>query len=201
MGRIPPLALSRWTRLEPVAKPVNEGEEQEVDDNPLSDEERASLVKDWGMPSSGRRYWKSLMNAQTDKPSSGQLSYEMSYLPIPPVEVNKVVVEGEEEEQIETGIVTVTIHQVKELSGATKISNLFVIAELNNNVEIARTFVKKKNQTPVWEKAFDFFTTDLEGARVSFKIRDEKDLNTVPMGHATLSIKDVLSKKVLTYLV
>ena len=93
----------------------------------------------------------------------------------------------------------VVIHQVKELAGATKSSNLYVIAELNNNVEISRTHVKKKNQAPVWEKAFDFFTTDLEGARVSFKIRDEKDLTSVPLGHATISVKDVLSKKVRVF--
>jgi hypothetical protein len=85
------------------------------------------------------------------------------------------------------------------LAGATKSSNLFVIAELNNNVDVERTFVKKKNQAPVWEKSFDVFTTDLEGLRVSFKIRDEKDLTNVPMGHATLSIKDVLSKKVCDF--
>jgi len=191
MGRTAILPLSRWVKLMPrPAKSSAFEDDLAADDDPLSDAERDALLKEWGMPSQSRgAIWKPLFNPLTEKLGNGELNVEMLYHCIPTVKP------GEEDTGADSGILRVTVHQVKELAGATKSSNLFAICETNNSVEVARTHIKKKSQAPIWEKSFDTFITDLEGARITFKIRDEKDMNSVPMGHATVTIKDVLAKK------
>ena len=198
MGQTPPLKLSRWILLmnkissSPLSISADQVEEEEVLEE-LEEHEKNLLIKNWGLPNEKSDLWKSLYatNTKEDKKQGGEVHFDLNYIAIP---------KRKSKLDISSGIVSVTIHQLKDLSGAHKNSNLFIIAELNTGLELARTAIRKKSQAPIWEKSFDFFTRDIESSKIILKIRDEKDLSgSVAMGYSSINVKEVIQNKVFYF--
>ncbi|KAJ3217090.1 hypothetical protein HK099_005603 [Clydaea vesicula] len=195
MGRTSTLKLSHWIKLAEIPPPKVEGEE-EVNNNEkidnrefdgLSTEEANILKKDWGLPfDSTTDLWKPIFFAKhEEKVPKGELKLNLLYFPLPKAESFSV---KNENEDIESGIVTITVHQVKDMAESLKATNMCVVCELNTGEEVGRTEVVRKSSTPVWDKSFDIFVKDVEGAKVKLNVLNNDHLT----GNCILDVSDIL---------
>ncbi|KAJ3223646.1 hypothetical protein HK099_000884 [Clydaea vesicula] len=206
MGRTNALKLSQWIKLAqsgpPTAK-LNEGGDEDDEDEAikedaeekkellggLTDAETTLLLKEWGSPfDATSELWKPLfMPGKEQKSIKGELKVNLVYFPVPKTDA---VVVNEEEDDIESGIVTFTVHQVRDMAASLKAQNMSVVSELNTGEEIGRTNVIKKTATPVWDKSFDIFVKDVEGAKIKLKVLNNDHVT----GFCLLDVSDILAK-------
>ncbi|KAJ3020939.1 hypothetical protein HKX48_009472 [Thoreauomyces humboldtii] len=170
MGVTPGLRLSRWIKLlEEGASKV----EEEADLDPLTAEERDSLIHEWGSPFEDEQdVWKKLSLEHSQK---GDVRLALKYYPVQDVAPTVSAAE------FSAGILVITIHQAKELPCSKSASPDCSIEQ--DGMEIFRTPPKRKTNNPVWDSSYTVFVTDLEVAKFHFRIwNDGKALGACDIG-------------------
>lgn len=109
----------------------------------LTPDEKDALIAEWGHPSGGPDIWKKLYTDDDYKKlAGGDIRLNMLYFKVP--EVARTVATLEDLMDAPTGILKIKVHQAKDLP--SKSANAFVVMELGNGKEVARTPIRKRTK-------------------------------------------------------
>ncbi|KAI8800910.1 hypothetical protein BJ742DRAFT_48849 [Cladochytrium replicatum] len=184
----------------------------------LSDAEREHLLAEWGSPATSGDMWKRLHESSdgldpTGK--AGEVRLELLYYPIfDPAQiaemlthqgVNPASAPTLDHESVGSGVLTVTVHQAKDLTGGRG-GSLCSVVSLKDGGEgaaaglvvggtgpekekewrlIHKTPVRKRTNAPVWEAKFSVFLSEVSTAKLRFVVSDERDALSAGVGAAT----------------
>ncbi|KAI8802700.1 hypothetical protein BJ742DRAFT_683889 [Cladochytrium replicatum] len=212
MGSTKGLQLTRWIRLlentgvrTDVAIAPADGDPTSEDplkaelDRLGSDAEREHLLAEWGSPATSGDMWKRLHESSDGADptgKAGEVRLELLYYPIfDPAQiagmlthqgVNPASAPTLDHESVGSGVLTVTVHQAKDLTGGRGGSLCSVEKEWR---VIYKTPVRKRTNSPVWEAKFSVFFSEVSTAKLRFLVSDERDALSAGVGAATAVVR------------
>ncbi|KAJ3277204.1 hypothetical protein HDV01_000256 [Terramyces sp. JEL0728] len=163
LGITSTLKLQRWIKLLELPEENKDAPEEE-----LTPEEKENLLLEWGSPMEtySAEIWKRLLSP--GKKSSGSLRVNLSYFPVLGTE------NVTDMEQLnlghKAGIITVYIHQAKELMKSSIHSSVLECAAFFDGEEMFKTPHRKRTSNPSWEYKNVFYCPDIGIANYIFKI-------------------------------
>ncbi|KAJ3325865.1 hypothetical protein HDV06_002250 [Boothiomyces sp. JEL0866] len=163
LGITPTLKLHRWIKL--LELPEDNPDEAQEE---LTQEEKENLLLEWGSPMEtySAEVWKKLVSP--GKKSSGSLRVNLSYFPV----LSSANVTNLEDLNLghKSGIVTVYVHQAKELIKSGIQSSVLECAAYFDGEEMFKTPHRKRTSNPSWESKHVFYCPDIGIANYNFKI-------------------------------
>ncbi|KAJ1554789.1 hypothetical protein HK096_001618 [Nowakowskiella sp. JEL0078] len=242
MGITRSVDLSRWIKLleaestttskelnAKLATTVGRATPQLAELPPVADDERERLISEWGHPASHSHVWKNLidpnLSTKGGKNIVGQINLDMTYVPIFDPEHLKVgspeittPIEPLTHETCLTGIVTITIHQAKDLATTNNASPSILFHLIGGgdgagsgqqHLEITgtgpktetiidgqvcrtiyRTPARKRTNNPIYGSKFTIYIADITSANLKMDASDIR--GSEKLGSATFSIKSIL---------
>ncbi|KAJ3260268.1 hypothetical protein HK103_000903 [Boothiomyces macroporosus] len=163
LGITSTLKLHKWIKLLELPEENTDGTQEE-----LTKEEKENLLLEWGSPMEtySAEVWKKLVTP--GKKSSGSLRINLSYFPVlgngPVTNLDELNLSHK------AGIITVYVHQAKELMKAGIHSSVLECAAYFDGEEMFRTAHRKRTSNPSWESKHVFYCPDIGIANYNFKI-------------------------------
>ncbi|KAJ3098015.1 hypothetical protein HDU97_004375 [Phlyctochytrium planicorne] len=107
---------------------------------------------------------------------------------------------AEAEAKLTTGIITIVVHQAKELPCAKTVSPVCGLslsglprAPVSPSNHLGYTSAGNRTNNPVWDHTFTYFMADSDAASFVFEVRESKDGKF--LGQVVVPVKDIVQKK------
>ncbi|KAI9363392.1 hypothetical protein DFJ73DRAFT_620407, partial [Zopfochytrium polystomum] len=183
MGGTEGLRLGTWVRLlmesdasSAITTPIMSEAGSPHSPNGISRRAKEDLVSEWGSPFEGAGdVWKKLQASGGNL--KGELRFQMTYFPFPGTSIAR----------IPTGVLTVTIHQARELP-ISKHAHPYCMLEVRNkqppgpcgpDLSVGQTPVARRTNNPVWDYPLIFWVADAKTESLWFALKDSKEGNSV----------------------
>ena len=190
LGSTEGLSLAKWIRLFGAAEMLETDLDGDNIPDPLTDEELDNILIQWGSPIDDHlSNWNKII---LDRRAAGSVKSSLTYFPIfrdlpassdgPPTPLP----------DSQAGIITVTVHQAKELAVGESGSVTVQVFDAKSGKSIFETPKRKHTGNPTWEFRHDYFTEDKTKDELKFEISNhDKVIGTCVIGVlASLSSED-----------
>ncbi|KAJ3368537.1 hypothetical protein HDU91_000523 [Kappamyces sp. JEL0680] len=184
LGSTLPLQLSKWLRLMGL---------DYLEEGPLSEEEAAQLLHEWGSPfETTGTVWKDLV---LNRKKAGSLRIDLTFIPTLPLTDPKApaasssMVQSTDATKKAPCVVTLVMNQAKELIQGH--NGVIECIGKMDDVEVVATASRKRTVNPKWGSKHHFFCPDLNTAEVSFEVHNRNRM----IGSCTINLKKALASK------
>jgi Ca2+-dependent lipid-binding protein len=188
--------------------------------NKASAKEQEALISEWGSPfDNGGDVWKNLVNEDKgDASNRGEIRFDMAYFPFTPLDKEEKSDTGSEDKsekksssesqteklketdllKLTTGVITIKVHQAKELScnkhGCPQLSISLLGLKNPNSPDstVAESQIIRKTNSPVWGQSFSLFISDTSVASLKFQVKDIRDGTS--LGYFSVPVQSVINK-------
>ena len=186
LGSTEGLSLAKWIRLFGAPDSLEADFDGDNIPDPLTGDEMDSILIQWGSPIDDHHSsWNKII---LDRKSAGSVKTNLTYFPAFGDQVESQPISPTNGQ---AGIITVFVHQAKELAVGESGSVTVQVFDVKTGKQICETPKRKHTGNPTWEYRHDFFSEDNTKDELKFEISNHDKV----IGHCVLSVFKALTSE------